>query len=124
MKPIVLFQFYSCNYLKYEIQKNWDKILKISKSSPVELFDSQFEIFNKIHFINEEIIPKDVWKLSEELTKDVDENDIAFVALSIFLNAKLWTGDKILYNRLKAKEFNKIINTLELSILKNDILNA
>lgn len=118
------FQFYSCNYLKYEIQKHWEKILKISKSSPVELFDNQFEIFNKIYFINEEIIPKDIWNLSEQLVSGIDENDIAFVALSHFLDAKLWTGDKVLYSGLKEKGFDQVLNTLEISILKNELLNA
>jgi predicted nucleic acid-binding protein len=50
------FHFYSCSYMRYEIEKHWDKLLKVSKLSDKDLKEAQFRLFRKIHFINEELI--------------------------------------------------------------------
>jgi predicted nucleic acid-binding protein len=34
------FEFYSCNYVRYEIQNHWEKLKKISKLSEHQLQDS------------------------------------------------------------------------------------
>jgi predicted nucleic acid-binding protein len=52
-------------------------------------------------------IPDNIWQQANELTVDIDPFDIPFVALSIYLDAYLWTGDKSLYNGLQGKGFNK-----------------
>jgi predicted nucleic acid-binding protein len=72
----------------------------------------------KLKFISEEIIPLETWLASEELTKDIDINDIDFVALTKFLNATLWTGDKVLYNGLKKLDFKNILNTKDFLALR------
>jgi predicted nucleic acid-binding protein len=90
------FEFYSCSYMRYEIQKHWDRLLSISKLSNDQLQISYSLVLSKLKFISEEIIPLETWLASEELTKDIDINDIDFVALTKFLNATLWTGDKVL----------------------------
>ena len=41
------------------------------------------------------------------------------VALALYLDAYLWTGDKILYNGLKTKGFKKVISTQELKLTVN-----
>ena len=53
-------------------------------------------------------------RIAEALTIDIDPDDISFVALSIFLDAYLWTGDKSLYNGLKNKGFERVISSFEL----------
>lgn len=112
------FEFYSCNYMRFELQKHWDKLLKISKLTNENLQVSYLQVLSKLKFINEEIIPEDIWLLSERITKDIDTDDIDFVALTIFLKATLWTGDKVLYKGLKKLEFKKLINTTELLELR------
>lgn len=118
------FEFYSCGYMRFEIQKHWGKLKKISKLSDEELEVSYAQIFTKIKFINEEIIPSSIWLSSEKITKDIDVDDTDFVALAKFLKGTLWTGDKVLYNGLKEIGFKKICNTedlLKLRNLKNNI---
>ena len=112
------FQFYSCSYMRFEIQKHWERLKKISKLSDEELQVSYLQVLSKLKFINEEIIPVEIWLDSEEITKDVDINDIDFVALTKFLKATLWTGDKVLYNELKKIKFKKVVNTTELLALQ------
>ncbi len=52
--------------------------------------------------------------LAEQLTKNIDSNDAAFVAISIALEALIWTGDLKLNRWLKRIGFNNVISTKEL----------
>ena len=115
--PDTYFEFYSCDYIRYEIQKHWERLKMISKFSDEQLEVSYSHILSKLNFINEEIIPVETWLAAERITKKIDIDDIDFVALTKFLKATLWTGDKVLYNGLKQINFKKIINTTELLAL-------
>jgi predicted nucleic acid-binding protein len=112
------FEFYSCTYMRYEIQKHWERLKKISKLSDEQLKVSYTQVLSKLKFINEEIISVETWLASEDLTKGIDIDDIDFVALTKFLKATLWTGDKVLFNGLKKLEFKKLLNTTELLALR------
>ena len=112
------FEFYSCSYMRYEIQKHWERLKKISKLSDEQLQVSYTQVLSKLKFINEEIIPVETWLASEQITKGIDIDDTDFVALTKFLKATLWTGDKVLYNGLKRLEFKKLLNTTELLALR------
>jgi len=109
-----IFKFYSCSYMLREIENHWEKLKRISKLIDNQLRESQFKIFGKINFINEALIPSTTWILSEKTTKDIDVDDVDFVALTNHLKGNLWTGDKNLYNGLKKKNFTKVFNTTEL----------
>lgn len=112
------FEFYSCSYMRFEIQKHWQKLKKISKLSDEQLEVSYAQILTKIKFINEEIIPVIIWLSTEKITKDIDIDDTNFVGLTRFLKGTLWTGDKVLYNGLKEIGFKKVLNTPDLSELR------
>jgi len=112
------FEFYSCTYMRYEIQKHWERLKKISKLPDEQLQVSYIQVLSKLNFINEEIIPVETWLTSEEMTKGIDIDDTDFVALTKFLKATLWTGDKVLYDGLKKLHFNKLLNTTELLALR------
>ena len=112
------FEFYSCSYMRYEIQKHWERLKKISKLTDEQLQVSYTQVLSKLKFINEEIIPVETWLASEQITKGIDIDDTDFVALTKFLKATLWTGDKVLYNGLKRLEFKKLLNTTELLALR------
>ena len=112
------FEFYSCSYMRYEIQKHWERLKKISKLSEEQLQVSYTLVLSKLKFINEDIIPVETWLASEQITKGIDLNDTDFVALTKFLKATLWTGDKILYRGLEKLGFKKVLNTTELLALR------
>lgn len=109
------FEFYSCNYMRYEIQKHWEKLKKISKLSDQQLTDAQFHLFSRLNFVNEDLIPDSIWEKAYLLAKDIDVDDTDFVALTLYIKGTLWTGDKELYNGLKNKGFKKIYNTFNLT---------
>ena len=104
--------------MRYEIQKHWERLKKISKLSDEQLQVSYTQVLSKLKFINEEIIPVEMWLASEEITKGIDIDDTDFVALTKFLKATLWTGDKVLYNGLKKLGFKKLLKTTELLALR------
>ena len=99
-------EFYTCNFLFVEIFKHKNKIQNISNLTEDEILWQLETILNKITFIKEELIPKEIFNKAYLLTKDIDEKDTPFVALSIFLNGLILTGDKKLKNHLKQKGFN------------------
>jgi predicted nucleic acid-binding protein len=111
------YEFFSCNYMRYEIQKHWERLKKISKLSEDQLRVSYIQVLSRLQFINEEIIPADTWLSAETITQKIDIDDTDFVALTKFLKATLWTGDKVLYNGLKKAGFKKLLNTTELLML-------
>ena len=106
-------KFYSPRYLQTEIQKHKQKIRKYTSLSDSEIDEIIDTLYTKINFISEEFIPKEVLIVADELTRDVDYDDVMFVALAIHLRCKLWTGDKILMNTLTQKGFKRFITTNE-----------
>ncbi len=108
------FEIYSCLFLKYEIDKHWDKIIKISKENENTLQVYKNKLYSRINFIDEIVIPQSIWVESEIIVIKIDIDDIAFVALSSYLKASLWTGDKKLYLGLKKSNYIDVLNTAEL----------
>jgi len=56
-----VFEFYSCTYMQFEIQKHWGKLKKISKLSEDQLQIAYYKTLLKIRFINEELIAQKTW---------------------------------------------------------------
>ena len=113
-----VFEFYSCNYMRYEIDKHRKKLQSISKLSDKQLEESCSKIIGRINFINEELIPVRIWISSNKLAEDIDAYDVDFIALTRYLKGRLWTGDKELYNGLRKKGFNLVVTTSELAQLR------
>jgi len=88
MNPIFRFRKYSSYYLVIEIFKHKDKIIKYSKLSESELIEQVYNLLKNITLVNENQISKEIWQKSFELSKDVDENDTAFIALTEYINGK------------------------------------
>jgi len=106
--------------MRYEIQKHWAKLKRISKLSDKELKEAHYHILSKINFINEELISAKNWLQAKDLVADIDVDDLDFVALVKHLKGFLWTGDKELYNGLKAKNFKRVYTTNELVNLRKN----
>ena len=113
------FEFYSIKFLHLELFKYRSKLLKLTRTSEEELEELIDLVTNKINFIDDEIISPEHIQESTMLISDTDPSDIPFVALTMFLRGKLWSGDKILSKALKVKAFKDVINTKEVYDLFN-----
>ena len=115
------FQFYSCDYLRTEIQKQRSKLLKLTKLTENKLSELEVLVTHNITFIDERLLPQELLLKTEALLKTIDPNDTPFVALAKHLKGSHWTGDMQLYNGLKSKRFKGIILTTDLSLLLDDL---
>jgi predicted nucleic acid-binding protein len=116
-----LFQFHTSKYMLVELAKHHAKLKKASKLNDEELEEVKHHLFKKVDFWNWELIPASCWEEANQLVSDIDLNDIVFVALSLYLNAHLWTGDKVLYTGLKGKGFDRILSTHDMVLIAESI---
>ena len=100
-----------------EIIKHQDRIIKSTKNSRVDFENLKLKLIAKTTIINLSSIPFSIVEYAYKLVKGIDENDIAFVATTIFTEGFLWTGDKPLYDGLKAKDFKNILNSNDIKKL-------
>lgn len=108
------FQIYTPALLEEEIKTHKNKIIKISGFSNKQFENIYKTLTGRINFVEEVIISDKYLFEAIDLVKDIDENNILFVALTNHINAQLWTGDKKLSKGLKRKGYSKIISTNEL----------
>jgi len=101
---------YSCYFLFVEIFDKKEKIIKYARIEEAKVLELLFVTLKKIQFVNENQISQASYETARQLTEDIDVKDVGFVALTIELKAKLWTGDKKLYKGLKAKGFEDVVN--------------
>ncbi len=115
------FEFYSCDFLNVEIQKHQEKLLKLTKLSREELNELEMLVTSNIKFLNEGLIPKRDFMEALDLLEGIDIKDTPFVALTNYLKGTLWTGDKVLLNGLKAKNFKNVIATSDLFVKLDEL---
>ena len=90
-----------------ELFKHKESILAATNLSEAELIDALNSLFAHIEFIDESAIPIGDWLEARRLCSGIDEKDAPFVALAIYLNAHLWTGDGELKDGLRTKNFSR-----------------
>lgn len=114
------FNFYTPTYLLDELENHKKKLLKITGFSEKELDFLQRNLFKKIDLIDLESIRESTWEKAIELTKDVDEFDVPFIALALELESPLWTGDKKLIKGLNKKGVDWILTTDIITEIRNE----
>ncbi len=113
------FDFFAPNLVKDEIKRHRSKLILLSGNiNNVTFEDIREEIFSCLKFVSEEQIPFDFWHNAIPIVRDTDMDDIAFVVLSEYLDARLWTGDKKLSTGIEKHGFNRGIITEELSKMR------
>ncbi len=107
-------QIFVPNFIFEEINNHFDKILLISAYSKLELIEEIKNIKDRIKIIETSSIPQKYIVEATEIVKDIDENDMFFVALNLYKKHKIWTSDKVLIAGLEAKGYHICITTAEL----------
>jgi predicted nucleic acid-binding protein len=111
MNSYGIFEFYACDTLRAELKRHRPKLLELSKLNNEQLDQSIYQITNCLNFTAEALIPFEYWLRGADLVRDVDMDDIAFLALTEFLSVKLWTGDKELMKGLAKRGYTNFITT-------------
>ncbi len=75
--------FFSPSYLLLEISNHQEKLSKRLNLNLEEFLELQHLVTRRIRFIAEDQISEDNWINADELTRNVDSDDIAFVALAL-----------------------------------------
>ncbi len=106
------FDFYTSDYLRLEINRYREKLFAATQKVSKENFDeAYFQVVNQIKFISDQQIPFRYWHEAAVLVRDIDKDDLPFVALNLYLEGHLWTGDKKLLQGLLAKGYKNCVST-------------
>jgi len=106
-------KIFTTYHLIIEIFRHKEKLLKYSQLSEVEIEEGLLLFLEKIIFIPWKEIPSDYKMKAYHILKHCDLKDIPFLALSLYIDAKLWTGDKNLCKFLKKAKLDICITTKE-----------
>lgn len=117
-----IMKYYSCDYLRLELFKHREKLLKLTKLKDWELEELENLVTQNIIFVNEKLLPSQFIREAIVLLKDIDEADAPFLALADNLNALLWTGDLKLVWGLRSKLKSNLITTSEFELLYNSLI--
>jgi predicted nucleic acid-binding protein len=99
-------EIFSPKFIIVEIFEHKERIIEKSKMSRQEIYELLDNLLQKIQFVNNDLISFENYLKAYHLCKEVDEDDTPFVALSLELDAKLWTKDETLKTHLQNKGFN------------------
>ena len=106
-------KFYAPNYLQTEIENHFEELVARAKRPAVEVREQIKLIYSRIQFISDDQIPLDMYSRAAYFARDVDEDDIVFVALNEYFGELLLTGDNKLYRHLISKGYQSVINFSE-----------
>lgn len=102
--------FVTPNFFIVEIFKHKERIVEKSEAQAEEILEFLEQILSKIRFEHENTISTATFIKAYWLVKEVDPKDMHFVALSLELNAQLWTRDQKLKRELIRKGFTNFFD--------------
>ncbi len=109
-KPIVLFnRFVSVDFIFNEIDEYQNTIFDKTKLDRLQLIDYTNQILSKITILPRYVVSENNSQKATDLTKDIDFNDVWFIALALEYKLPLLTRDTKLFNGLQKKGFKDII---------------
>ena len=100
-------EFVAPHFAIIELFKYKDKIVKCAKQEEAEVLTWLYDVLLQVQYVNEITLSVEARQQAYDLCKNVDIKDLPFVALTIELDALLWTGDNKLKKGLKAKGFDR-----------------
>ena len=107
-------RFYAPEFLQVEIERYIPKLVKLSDKEEKIVRRIVTLIYSQVTFISDAQIPFAYYRKAVPFVRDVDMDDLVFVALTDFLDETLWTGDMKLYRELKSKGHKKVVTFQEI----------
>jgi predicted nucleic acid-binding protein len=100
-------QFFCPKYVLVELFKHKERIMLATKLDEPSLLGLLHTLLERIRFFDEDAIRIGCWTEAWRLCRDIDEKDVAYVALTLELEGDLWTGDRELEAGLRRKGFRQ-----------------
>ncbi len=107
-------QFIAPNFMIEEIENYIPDIALYTHKSKREIYRNFEQILENVKVLEVSKISKKIIEKSMEIVKEVDSDDLFFVALHFETGHKIWTGDKELMNGLAQKGYHIFVTTEEL----------
>ncbi len=107
-------QFFAPNYLVEEINEHSEELACSLGKTRKQILTDFKHLTKRVNIIDAALVPKECVQDALEIVKDIDVDDVFFVALHLFLKHKIWTSDKVLIKGLKNKNYDICITTSEL----------
>ena len=98
-------EFLCPKYVMVELFKHKERIAASTGLDEDSLLALLHSLLERIRFFDEDAISIGSWTEAWRLCRDVDENDVAYVALTLEVNGDLWTSDRELEAGLRKKGF-------------------
>jgi predicted nucleic acid-binding protein len=108
-------RFYCCRFSVVELFKHKQRLLALSRLTEGDILEALSVILSRLTFHDELSLSRESIDQAARLCADVDPKDTPFVALTIELGGRLWTGDKALVRGLRAQGFDRFYLPLELA---------
>ena len=99
--------FFAPRFLFVELFKHSARLLEVTKLPEENVLEALNELIESLQFIDAAAIPMGTWMQARRLCDGVDLKDTPFVALTLHLDASLWTVDEELKRGLRAKGFDR-----------------
>ena len=109
-----VYDFYAPKYVRDELLEHKSKLKKLANLKENNFLEVYELVLKHITILDHHLIPAKFYRKAMALCQNIDDDDIPFIALTLFLKGSLWTGDKKLITGLKEKGFEKFIKTSEL----------
>lgn len=100
-------EFVCPKYVMVELFKHKERIAAATGLEEAELLALLHTLLERIRFYDEDAISIGSWAEAWRLCRDVDENDVAYIALALELDGDLWTSDRELEAGLGRKGFTR-----------------
>lgn len=98
-------------FLFVELFKHKERMLRASGLSAGDLVDAVETLVSRIELHSEASLPLGTWMEAYRLCRPVDEKATSYVALTLHLEAELWTDDSQLKTGLRARGFDRFFKS-------------
>ena len=99
--------FHAPRFLFVELFKHRNRVLAATRLPEENVLEALNELLESLQLVEAASIPIGVWMQARRLCDGVDLKDTPFVALTLHLEAHLWTDDEELKTGLRAKGFDR-----------------
>lgn len=90
-----------------EIFRHKEKLMRLSALSEEEVVSLLHTLLRAVELFKEDLVSSENRKAAYELCRVVDETDAPHLAITLELDALLWTGDGTLKKALRARGFDR-----------------